>query len=195
MAKFPTFPTILDNTQKIAISDLKRYGYLKSSIPKMGSLKWSCRGEETASIVIFVNMNLDIPYLEVDYQFRQEHRKYKIELVSIPSNLGRGEVWYFLCPATKKRCRVLYCVDGDFLHRKAFTNCMYERQTESKKTRKGMKALRDIFNKDKLTSQIFSPYFKTHYKDKPTKRYLKILEKLEKVNLISLEEMERLLIL
>ena len=54
---------------------------------------------------------------------------YKISLVSLASNIGRGVVWFFLCPQTSKRCRKIYLLRERFLHREAFTGCMYEIQT------------------------------------------------------------------
>ena len=62
-----------------------------------------------------------------------EPRNYKVYLTSTPSNLNRGEIWYFICPQTKKRCRKLYSIGGYFLHREAFNGCMYKIQIESKK--------------------------------------------------------------
>ena len=97
-----------------------------------GTLTWSSNGEKTASISITVSTNKK-PYIELDYKYNDEPRKYKVRLVTIPSNLGKGKVWYFLCPQTHKRCRKLYSIGGYFLHREAFKGCMYDSQTKSKR--------------------------------------------------------------
>ncbi|MEH6405997.1 MAG: hypothetical protein V7767_01830 [Leeuwenhoekiella sp.] len=73
--------------------------------------------------------------MELDYNYKKEPRNYKVNLVSIPSNIGNGKIWYFLCPETNKRCRNLYSIGGYFLHRKAFKGAMYESQKQSKKWR------------------------------------------------------------
>jgi len=44
-----------------------------------------------------------------------------------PEYPGKGVIWHFLCPATRKRCRKLYLVDTYFLHREAFNGCFYEK--------------------------------------------------------------------
>ena len=40
------------------------------------------------------------------------HNNQHILLVGIPSNIGRGTVYYFVCPVTGTRCRTLYYVPG-----------------------------------------------------------------------------------
>lgn len=40
------------------------------------------------------------------------HNQQRIEMVQVPSNLGRGMVWYFVCPISGKRCRILYYMRG-----------------------------------------------------------------------------------
>ena len=115
MPKFPTYPTLYDEVLQINISKLKEWNYLNPEQLKSGTLTWSSNGEKTASISITVNTN-DRPYIELDYKSNDEPRKYKVSLVSIPSNLGKGKIWYFLCPQTLKRCRKLYSISGYFLH-------------------------------------------------------------------------------
>ena len=131
MAKVSTFPTLFDNVLQISISKLMEWKYLEPQQIMSGTLRWSVNGKETASINIIANTRSG--YIELNYNYNKEPRNYKIALVSLPSNLGKGDVWYFLCPQTGKRCRKLYSVGGYFLHRKAFKGCMYEKQTKSKK--------------------------------------------------------------
>ena len=50
------------------------------------------------------------------------------------------------------------------------------------------------FNTDKLYEQIYGKNFKKFYAGKPTKRYQKILDQLEKAKSISHEDIERLII-
>ncbi len=74
----------------------------------------------TGTISIQVNTISESPYTELDYKCDSEPIKYIIYLVSVPSNIGVGKVWYFLCPNTGKRCRKLYMINTYFLHRSAF---------------------------------------------------------------------------
>jgi hypothetical protein len=175
MAKAYTFPTILDDVLQIRLSKLKEFGYLKGS--KQGVLKWG----DGAKISIAVSMLPEKKYLELDYQYKGEPRKYKVEIVSAPSNLGGGEVWYFICPQTQKRCRVLYCIGGYFLHREAFPDAMYKSQTKSKSEREYRTPLSRLFFEMDIHEQLNAKHFKSEYKGQDTKRFKRIIAKIAKV--------------
>ena len=177
MPKPHTFPTLYNEALQIHISKLKGWGYLDPEQFKSGTLNWSRNGNPTGSISIQVNTHSEQPYIELDYKYRDEPRNYKVYLTSTPSNLNRGEIWYFICPQTKKRCRKLYSIGGYFLHREAFNGCMYETQTQSKKYRQLDKTLGAYFN---LYSELCKKNFKKTYAGKPTKRYLRIMEQIQK---------------
>jgi hypothetical protein len=125
MPKFPTFPTIYDNCKTVSISDLKRWEYLKPNQFKSGLITWSINGNKSGSISIRTNTNSENPYLELDYKCNETPINYRVQLVSIPSNLGKGVVWFFICPRTGKRCRKLHLADIYFYHRSASADaCM-----------------------------------------------------------------------
>lgn len=193
MAKPATFPTLYDECKTVSISFLSEHGYLKPGQWKTGTITWS-RGEGehkrvTGSISIEVNTDTQSPYLLLDYKTNDKPVKYPVQLISIPSNIGKEVVWYFLCPSTGKRCRTLYLVDGYFLHRKAFKGCFYEKQTLSHKNRKLHKYLEKAFGIDKVYEQIYSKYFKKHYAGELTRRYLKLLKQIKATKAISESEM------
>ncbi|MDR0659668.1 MAG: hypothetical protein LBG19_02465 [Prevotellaceae bacterium] len=94
-----------------------------------------------------------------------------------------------------KRCRILYCIDGCFLHRNAFRGCMYDSQTRSKHMRLIDKTYRALFKQDKLYEELNRKYFKRYYKGKPTKRYLRIQQLLKEGEGISVEDFEQLLVM
>lgn len=51
----------------------------------------------------------------LDYTMEQPallHGSQRISTVAIPSNMGRGTVFYFVCPVMGVRCRILYYVPG-----------------------------------------------------------------------------------
>jgi hypothetical protein len=191
MPKPYTFPTLYNEALQIDISKLKGWGYLDPEQIKSGTLNWSRNGNPTGSISIQVNTHSEQPYIELDYKYRDEPRNYKVRLVSIPSNLGKGLIWYFLCPQTKKRCRKLYSIGGYFLHREAFKGCMYETQTQSKKYRQLYKILGAYLKSDNLYSELYKKNFKKTYAGKPTKRYLRIMEQIQKAESIPYHEIER----
>ena len=191
MPKPYTFPTLYNEALQLSISKLKGWGYLAPGQIKSGTINWSRHGESTGSISIQVNTKSEQPYIELDYKYRDEPRNYKVYLTSTPSNLNKGEIWYFICPQTKKRCRKLYSIGGYFLHREAFNGCMYETQTQSKKYRQLDKTLGAYFKIDNLYSELYKKNFKKTYAGKPTKRYLRIMEQIQKAESIPYHEIEQ----
>lgn len=179
MAKFPTFPNIIDNCYTITITKLKEWDYILQNIIKSGVITWSKHDIKQASISITVKNNIDFAYMELQYSYNDKPIRYKVKIISIPSNIGKGLIWYFVCPQTGKKCRKLYLVNGYFLHRTAFTGCMYESQTETKQYRGFSKKFCSDFICDNLYSQLYKKHFKKSYKGKPTKRYLKLIRKIE----------------
>ena len=191
MPKPQTFPTLYNEALQIHISKLKGWGYLEPEQIKSGTINWSRNGNHTGSISILVNTQDEQPYIELDYKYRDEPRHYKVYLTSTPSNLNRGKIWYFICPQTKKRCRKLYSIGGYFLHREAFSGCMYEIQTQSKKYRQLDKLFGAFLKFDDLYSQLNKKNFKKSYAGKPTKRYLRIMEQIQKAESIPYHEIGR----
>lgn len=194
MPKPHTFPTLFDEVKTVSISFLTKHRYLKPNQWQSGTITWSSNGNKTGSISIQVNTQSEQPYIELDYKYRDEPRNYKIYLTSTPSNLNRGEIWYFVCPQTNKRCRKLYLIDGYFLHREAFNGCMYETQTQSKKYKQLDKTLGAYFKSDNLYSELYKKNFKKSYAGKPTKKYLRIMEQIQKAESIPYETIERLML-
>lgn len=92
------------------------------------------------------------------------------------------------------RCRKLYFADTYFYHRSAFNGCMYEKQTQSKKSRYLDKTLGEYFRTEQLYELLYKKHFKKHYAGKPTKRYLKLTQQIKRAESISYHEIERALI-
>jgi hypothetical protein len=57
---------------------------------------------------------------------------------------------------------------------------MYETQTQSKKYRQLDKTLGAYLKEDELYSQLYQKHFKKTYAGKPTKKYLRIIEQIQK---------------
>ncbi|MEJ7739608.1 MAG: hypothetical protein WKF97_19460 [Chitinophagaceae bacterium] len=176
MPKPHTFPTLYDECKTISIGFLKKHGYLQLDHWKSGTITWSVNGNKTGSISIAAYINAADPYLELDYTSNNKPIKYRVPLVNMPSNIGKGIVWYFLCPSTGKQCRKLYLADTYFLHRSAFRGCMYEKQTYSRQNRIRFHAFGKLFRTDDVYDQLHSKHFKKYYKGKPTKQYLKLMK-------------------
>ena len=169
------------------------HGYLKPNHLQSGTITWRRNENKTGSISIRVNTKSENPYIELDYKCNEAPINYRVQLVSAPSNLGKGVVWYFFCPYTGKRCRKLYLADTYFYHRSAFRGCMYEKQTQSKKTRYLDKTLGVYFQRDQLFEQLNKKHFKKQYAGKPTQKYLKLTQQIQRADSIPYHEIERAL--
>jgi hypothetical protein len=93
--------------------------------------------------------------------------EYKIYFTSAPSNLGRGKVYYFVCPISNKRARILYKCYGSLYwkHREAYNNRIYyDSQLYSKKYYTNGRFWDLTHDLEELNKRIV----KTHYKGKET---------------------------
>ena len=192
MPKPHTFQTLFNEMKTVTISFLSKYGYLKPNRWQSGTITWSSNGNKTGSISIRVNTEAKAPCLELDYKCNETRINYRVQLFSAPSNLGKGVVWFFVCPSTGKRCRKLYLADNYFVSRFAFVNAMYEQQTKSHKARSLHNTFDKLFGVEELHEKIYSKHFKSHYAGKPTKRYLRLLEQIRQAEQITLSEVHTL---
>jgi len=195
MPKPATFPDLFNDALQIHISKLKEWGYLKNGIKGSDTIKWSRNGNERGSISFSVNTNCTPPYIELDYKYRNEPCNYRIYFFTKPSNLGKGEVWFFICPKTGKLCRKLYSIGGYFWHRDAFKGCMYESQTQSKKWRDIDKVYGSYFKSEQLCEQLYKKHLKKTYAGKPTKKYARLTAEIAKADSFSAYDIERLLLI
>lgn len=192
MSRYSTYPFLFDESKNITITVLKEWGYLVLGTSNSGVLTWRSNGEKTGSISIYVNHS---NVLTVDYKCDGTPYKYDIRLTSIPSNLGVGRVWYFICPFTRRRCRKLHLISERFMHRSNLPSGMYDSQTKSKKWREMDKVYGSYFKLDNLYEELYSKHFKTHYRGKPTRRYLKLMEQINRAERFTGSEMEQLFLL
>jgi uncharacterized protein YfaQ (DUF2300 family) len=72
---------------------------------------------------------------------------------------------------------------------------MYETQTQSKKYRQLDKTLGAYFKSDNLHSELYKKNFKRTYAAKPTKKYLRIMEQIQKAGSITYKEIERAMLI
>lgn len=174
MPRHSTFPTTYEERRSFSISDLRKLDYLTPESWKSGILSWSRNGIPRGSISISV-CTYGSPYLQLSYALdKTKEVEYKVDMIKVPSNLGKGHVWYFRCPYTQMLCRKLYSIDGYFMHREAIKG-YYEKQIQSKKYRELERLYGPIYVANKTFEETTKKYFKRWYKGQPTKRYRKIL--------------------
>jgi hypothetical protein len=130
-----SFAATVGECKRIEISFLRKQGYLEQGCIRSGTLSWSRNGQPTGSISISSSIQPEEAYIRLVYSITDRNGEktdidYRIDLVSVPSNLGWGNRWYFLCPFTFKRCSILYKVPDSYYwkHREAFTHFYYESQ-------------------------------------------------------------------
>lgn len=174
-------PTLYNDVLQLKLSTLSRDGWINEKPYNSCFYHWMIGEKERGCVGVEIYSFLEFKYVKLDYLYKGIKRNYQIKLISIPSNLGIGKVWYFLCPLTGKRCRKLYCVNGFFYHREAFTGCLYESQIYSKKYRRYDKYYGSYFKLDYLYQQLHKKYFKKYYRGKPTNRYSKIMNEMKTI--------------
>ena len=195
MPKFPTVPYLFDEEKSISTSNFRKWGYFKKNTNRIGVITWSRNGVKTSSIGIQVIMNDHNCLLYLNYSCNNESYNYEVQLISTPSNIGNGKIWYFLCPFTGKKCRKLHLINGKFKHRSALPGGMYSTQTKSKKWRQIEKVYGCYFDSDKHYEEIYSKHFKKTYNGKPTKRYKKLLREIEQAENFSARDIEQLFLM
>lgn len=171
--------SLFDEALQIHASKLNKWTYLEEGEIKTGSLTWSLRGNKTGSISFQTNLKVSTPYIELDYTSSGQPINYKVFLERVESNLGKGSIWYFVCPMTGKRCRILYGIGQGFFHREAFKRCYYETQTYSRKSRTLCRLADLAFGVEKACDIIYKKHFKKFYADRPTRRYQKLLKQIK----------------
>lgn len=171
MPKFPTYPDSFDGAKQITITSLMKIGYLAPNTVVSGTYSWTRGGKPFG----WINITASVPdrYIELSYNYGDKPINYRVQIESIPKHFGGCE-WYFLCPATGKRCRTLYDLGERFLSRFAYPYAMYDKQMESKQCREMLKAFKCLdLQREFLTKR----HSRTSYNGKLTKRYSRILDK------------------
>lgn len=178
MSRIKQFLDCVEDLRSLSIKDIKRY--LKpNTFFDNAVLTYYRGGQRTGSISLQSQIFDNTGTITLSYNYRSEKSiEYEIEVISKPSNLGKGIVWYFVCPKTKKICRTLHLKDGYYYHRSAFPELYYENQILSKNWRKVQKAM-----EIELSEKVWEEYFKKHrkkaYRGIPTKAESKLQLKIK----------------
>lgn len=176
--------------RKLNINWLIKNGYIRRGAITQGQMSWTdestagfeckCTGAEKWFRIYYTITNRQGTKTKLDY---------KIQITTVPSNLGKGEVLYFVCPESGKRARVLYSAyrHPKYLHRDWYlerynVRIYYTTQQCSK---------RDYYNDryhdlrkqvEKLENELFVKHRKALYRGKPTKDFRKLYKLREQMN-------------
>jgi hypothetical protein len=177
MGRYPTGAITTGEAVRIELSYLLKEKYIERGCKVSGFLAWN----NGSTISIESKYLGDEKYIRLYYTLTKPSGEefkldYKIQLTSIPSNLGRGEVLYFVCPISGRRARILYRAYGShyFKSRQAYRKRIYYPCQTSPKS---------LYNSERyfaLERQIerLPPARKSHYQGKET-RHQKRIRKLE----------------
>lgn len=109
MGYFRESKAIAEMCKKIEMSYFTQRKLLKSNDDFLVTFEWSDGNLEIEVV------NSEYPkYLILSYKLSSEDSpegvfyRYRVSLTEQKSNLGKGIVYYFKCPQTKDKCRVLY---------------------------------------------------------------------------------------
>lgn len=141
---------------------------LRKSEGCKGSIEWS----NGAKISIEVNPTpnggtLHLSYVVTDRDGKKHPIDYTVWVISKPANIGRGRVFYFVCPFKGRLCRTLYIAYGShyFKSREAYQHRIYYASQISSRLDKYNDA---YWRLERRLPDLYKKHPKTHYQGKPT---------------------------
>jgi len=115
---------------------------------------------------------LKLEYKTTDYWGKPHQFSFWVEVEKRKSNLGHGEILYFICPYCDRPCRKLfkvnYCIN--FKCRKCYSTLPYPTQNSSKMYRANSK----FFNVERTLERLYKMRQTGTYKGRMTKRARRI---------------------
>ena len=104
---------------RIDIGNLLKNGYIKKGCTSGGYLSWTySNGGDAGCVYVLSDLTSEEKFIKIVYGFfypdtgKKKIFICKVFIDVVPSNLGKGEVLYFICPVTRQRCRILYNAYG-----------------------------------------------------------------------------------
>jgi len=128
MGRYSTGAITTRESKRLELSYLLNDGYIQKGLMLSGTIRWN-----NGSSINFIselteeNQYIRLQYQNTSYEGEEKDMDYMIHLASIPSNLDRGRILYFICPITGRRSRILYKCYGSlyFKSREAYHNRIY----------------------------------------------------------------------
>lgn len=165
MGRTPKFPVILEDLMVLSVSKFKiKAGTFTECTLDYRSIEFKCSivAREEGGIFKIESINGKYSWI--------------INLHAVCSNLGKSKYYLFECPVIQKTCRKLYFFDEKFQHRDNIP-VNYEQQNRARHYRGLERLFR--FELGTVGDEMLKPYFKTYYRGRPTKRFLRIMKKIK----------------
>ncbi len=127
------------NTMRLELRWMLDNGYFKPGEEVRSTIAWE--SGSTVS-VLTRETSLRLTYTLTKPTGETLSQSYTVSLAKIPSNLGKGEILYFVCPVSGRKCRILYLAYGSnvFKCREAYSyKIYYELQACSKLQRNNIR--------------------------------------------------------
>jgi len=169
MGRYSTGAITTGEAQRIEISFLLKQGFISKGGIISGSLSWN-NGNSIGiqSELSEGKQEIRIYYQNQSYSGEVNDLDYRIQLSPIPSNLGRGLIWYFICPFTGRKARILYKCYGSlhFKSRRAYQcRIYYPSQISSRNNFHNER----YFSLDREIEKLQPRIKKKHYQGKETR--------------------------
>ena len=190
MGRWSTGVFTTDSAIRLELSYLIKHNFIEKGERISGSLSWT----DGSSVRYYSDYSSNSPYIILGYTvtIKSSGEKYdydyKIYLETIPSNLGKGEVLYFICPQSGRRSRILYRCYGShtWKSREAYQNRIYY---QTQLDPKSVRPFKHLFN-DRKIEELYKKKRKSHYRGKPT-RIMKKIDELERKSHVALSYYDR----
>lgn len=176
MGRYTTGAITTREAIRIELSYLIKMEMIKKGFKLSTSLGWT----NGYSIKIETSYGIEqenyvrVIYSLTDREGNKKNYDYKIRLVTVSSNLKKGEILYLLCPVTSKKCRILYRCYGSSIwkSRNAYQNRIYYKSQISTKADNWNDK---YWNYEDEIIRLMTAYRKQYtYKGSPTRRALKL---------------------
>ena len=168
-----------EGAKRIELSWLRKHNYIGGYF-KGGNISWSRNGNPTGNINIQIDTFSDNPNIKFSYKVRKHGEEewtdmdFSFRMESIPCRFG-GRKWFFICGLYKnkiycgRRVRILYQV-GNYFGCRHCADLSYESCNLSGIAKSFGKII-SIPELEKMEAEVK----RTHYRGKPTKKYLRYL--------------------
>jgi hypothetical protein len=136
MGRYSTGAITTGEALRLEINCLFKDGYIEKGCVVSASISWT----SGANIIIRTDFTNPQPFITLNYTHTgrdgvKQSINYVVNIEGVPSNLGSGLNYYFVCPFTGKRAKILYSCYGSpyFKSRGAYKNRIYYRPQISSK--------------------------------------------------------------
>lgn len=172
--------------KRIELSYILKSGIIQQGRTLQTTLNWT----DKSSITIKAKYDdyekyLQLEYTHTDYEQKKQNLSYKISLMALPSNLGRGNVLFMICPISGRLCRKLFMAYGSpyFKSIKAYNARIYYTGQLSSKLNRANDKYWHFYSHIESTNKQRN---QSHYKGIKTKRQIKheqLCKKLEQLDI------------